>query len=196
MKNINYESDLDTDIRFLNDDFPELRKKELRSGFISSSVFSVIIMLYSIITNYNFSLIRFFLLNCILGCGNFILNYKKNDKIINLGRLIAEAKVNELIRELDRNDVKITKENLMDSDVYNTHKIDLVEVNDNDLDFFVVDTNYFCLLDNDDKIRVLKQIRKTLLDGRNNPNEVTLHLLEDHEVEKEEIPFKKKLTRK
>ena len=84
----------------------------------------------------------------------------------------------------------------MDCEINNNREYKVVDVENNELAVCIIETDSFYLLDNQEKIRVLKQIRKTLLDGRNNPSEVTLHLLEDHEVEKEEIPFKKKLTKK
>ena len=196
MKYIKYDSDLNTDIHFLNEDFPKLRRKSLKNGFISSSTFTIIMTIYILITNMELTLttsIVYFVINCLLGCSNFIISSKRFEDIIKLGKLISEVKVAELIQELSENDVEISKENLMDCEINNKREFNLVDIKDNELAVCVIETNSFYLLDNQEKIRVLKQIRKTLLDGRDNPSEV---ILEDHEVEKEEIPFKKKLTKK
>ena len=199
MKDIKYDSDLNTDIHFLNEDFPKLRRKSLKNGFISSSTFTIIMTIYILITNMELTLttsIAYFVINCLLGCSNFIISGKRFEDVIKLGKLISEVKVAELIQELSENNVEISKENLMNCEINNKREFNLVDIKDNELAVCVIETNSFYLLDNQEKIRVLKQIRKTLLDGRDNPSEVTLHLLEDHEVEKEEIPFKKKLTKK
>ena len=192
MKNILYDGNLEDDIYYLDNKFSF--KKEFvfltLIYILVAGVFDVVcINLESILISSGIELF----------CGTIInltttlkrLNtYKKNANN-------AKRNVSSLINELENNNISVTKERIVDSEM--TEEVtksvtsgDKGEV----LSKKEIITKYFYLLDNDDKIKVLKQIEEYIKSNKKKTSSISLDLLEDDDLKKHELPVYKTLIKK
>ena len=199
MKNILYDGNLEDDIYYLDNKFSF--KKEFvfftLIYILVAGVFDVVCIKLGIIP---FNLESILISSGIeLFCGTIInltttlkrLNtYKKNANN-------AKRNVFSLINELENNNISVTKERIVDSEM--TEEVtksvtsgDKGEV----LSKKEIITKYFYLLDKDDKIKVLKQIEEYIKSNKKKTSSISLDLLEDDDLKKHELPVYKTLIKK
>lgn len=200
MKEIKYDGSLIEDIMDADE------KLNIKEFFAISNICFVIIATLINVYLFGLKVVPFSLINlftstgCLLGAHGLITLvryiYKKN--IINHKSKSAKRRLNVLAHEINMiNDTKITKDNIIDAQI--KENLSRTKTVDQDGKFMSKQEKiirYYYLLDNEDKIRVLKEIRKIIKERKTKTEASELQLLEDKDLENKNLPVRKTLVLK
>ena len=99
----------------------------------------------------------------------------------------ADKNLDEIVESLNQNEISVEKEQLQEA-LLLSKEIKKIDIDDEEL---VKIINYFYLLDKNEQLQVLKEIRKVI--SENEQYEEQLFLLEPNELKSVEIPVEKTL---
>lgn len=199
MKDIKYNSDLSDDIYNLNNNnvsHISLLSSQSLILLLQMLISALIFNVFSIPTNI-ISIIAFVVGNIVFNFASaFIIKARMKDKLNKINRR-SNSNINNLINTLANNGLSTSKEKLIDCTIYEELTSSRTTNEDNE----VINTEdkiirYFYLLDNNDKIRVLKQIKREIISNKTKINSNSLSLLEDKDLEGKELPVRKTLVLK
>lgn len=200
MKNIIYNGNLENDMcdASLKFDFKEeFGISAICFGVAAAFIATILFKIGAIA----FTLPSLLITVCIsLGIDLFIatpINLIYRKRMINKKKQVANEKMNSLVKELEKNNVNVSKENLLDSEIdmdKNTTKSYDSKNKLTEKEQKIV--KYFYLLDNSDKIKVLKEVNKIIKRKRTRSDVINLSLLEEEDLLNKELPVKKTLVMK
>lgn len=199
MKDIKYNSDLSEDIYNLNNNnvsHISLLSSQYLILLLQMLISALIFNIFSIPTNI-ISIISFVVGNIVFNFASaFIIKARMKDKLNKINRR-SNSNINNLINTLANNGLSTSKEKLIDCTICEELTSSRTTNEDNE----VINTEdkiirYFYLLDNNDKIRVLKQIKREIISNKTKINSNSLSLLEDKDLEGKELPVRKTLVLK
>lgn len=199
MKDIKYNSDLSEDIYNLNNNnvsHISLLSRQMLILILQMMISALIFNIFSIPTNI-ISIIAFLVGTIAFNFASItIIKAKMKDRLNKINRK-SNSNINNLIDTLDNNGLSTSKEKLIDCTICEELTSSRTINEDND----VISTEdkiirYFYLLDNNDKIRVLKQIKREIISNKTKIDSNTLSLLEDKDLEGVELPVRKTLVLK
>ncbi len=199
MKDIKYNSDLSEDIYNLNNNnvsHISLLSIQMLILILQMMISALIFNIFSIPTNI-ISIISFVVGTIVFNFASItIIKAQMKDRLNKINRK-SNSNINTLINTLDNNGLSTSKEKIMDCTICEELTSSRTINEDND----VISTEdkiirYFYLLDNNDKIRVLKQIKREIISDKTKINSNSLSLLEDKDLEGRELPVRKTLVLK
>lgn len=199
MKDIKYNSDLSEDIYNLNNNnvsHISLLSRQMLILILQMMISALIFNIFSIPTN-TISIIAFVVGTIAFNFASItIIKAQMKDRLNKINRR-SNSNINTLINTLDNNGLSTSKEKIMDCTICEELTSSRTINEDND----VISTEdkiirYFYLLDNNDKIRVLKQIKREIISDKTKINSNSLSLLEDKDLKGIELPVRKTLVLK
>lgn len=199
MKDIPYNGDLSKDIYYLDNPF-NVKEETIFKGIFNFSILTIVGLFA-----FSFGVIPFNLISLLIyiaGCLGVntlytIIDITKKKRNMKLKFAKANSNINSLVESLDRNNISISKEKIIDAEI--SEKVTNSKTKDDNgivLSKEKKIVEYFYLLDNNDKIQVLKQIKRNITSNKSNINCVSLALLEDKDLEGKELPVRKTLIMK
>ena len=199
MKDIPYNGDLSKDIYYLDNPF-NLKEEAIFKGIFNFSILTIVGLFA-----FSFGVIPFNLISLLIyiaGCLGVntlytIIDITKKKRNMKLKLAKANSNINSLVESLDRNNISISKEKIIDAEI--SEKVTNSKTKDDNgivLSKEKKIVEYFYLLDNNDKIQVLKQIKRNITSNKSKINCVSLALLEDKDLEGKELPVRKTLVTK
>lgn len=199
MKDIPYNGDLSKDIYYLDNPF-NVKEEAIFKGIFNFSILTIVGLFA-----FSFGVIPFNLISLLIyiaGCLGVntlytIIDITKKKRNMKLKLAKANSNINSLVESLDRNNISTSKEKIIDAEI--SEKVTNSKTKDDNgivLSKEKKIVEYFYLLDNNDKIQVLKQIKRNITSNKSKINCVSLALLEDKDLEGKELPVRKTLIMK
>ena len=199
MKDIPYNGDLSKDIYYLDNPF-NVKEEAIFKGIFNFSILTIVGLFA-----FSFGVIPFNLISLLIyiaGCLGVntlytIIAVTKKKRNIKSKMSKANSNINSLVESLDRNNISTSKEKIIDAEI--SEKVTNSKTKDDNgivLSKEKKIVEYFYLLDNNDKIQVLKQIKRNITSNKSKINCVSLALLEDKDLEGKELPVRKTLIMK
>lgn len=199
MKDIPYNGDLSKDIYYLDNPF-SLKEEAIISSIFNFGFLAIVgLFAHSFgIISFNLSSLLIYIAGC-LGVNALytIIAVTKKKRNIKSKLSKANSNINSLVESLDRNNITISKEKIIDAEI--KEKVTKSKTKDDNGNLLSKENKiieYFYLLDNNDKIQVLKQIKRSITSNKSKINFVSLALLEDKDLEGKELPVRKTLVTK
>lgn len=200
MKDIKYNGNLLEDIIDADNKF------NLKDFLSISSIVFVVLAIFINIYLFGLNAISFSIGNLFISTGSLFgihvlgtlgTYLYKNITISRKGK-DASRRLNVLAHDMSVvNDATITKDNIVDAQIDQVYSESRTTGDDGKLISKEEKlTRYFYLLDKEDKIRVLKEIRKIIKERKNTIESSELKLLEDNDIDYKNLPVKKTLTLK
>lgn len=200
MKDIKYNGNLLEDIIDADNKF------NLKDFLSISSIVFVVLAIFINIYLFGLNAISFSIGNLFISTGSLFgihvlgtlgTYLYKNITISRKGK-DASRRLNVLAHDMSVvNDATITKDNIIDAQIDQVYSESKTTGDDGKLISKEEKlTRYFYLLDKEDKIRVLKEIRKIIKERKNTIESSELKLLEDNDIDYKNLPVKKTLTLK
>ncbi|MGN1312132.1 MAG: hypothetical protein ACI4U4_03875 [Bacilli bacterium] len=199
MKDIPYNGDLSEDIYYLDNTF-NLKEEVIFKGIFNFSILTIIgLFAFSFgVIPFNLVSLLVYIVSC-LGVNTLytIIDITRKKRSMKLKLAKANSNIYSLIENLDKNNISTSKEKIIDAEI--KEKVTKSKTKDDNGNLLSKENKiieYFYLLDNNDKIQVLKQIKRSITSNKSKINCVSLALLEDKDLEGKELPVRKTLVTK
>lgn len=200
MKEIKYKGNLEDDIYDANNKFNS--KEYLNIAILCFAVLATLFNIYIFGLGFKvftlLNLIKTTTLMLVPYSAISFFNYFHSKNGINKRKKRAKTRLNFLAHSINLdNDNKITKNNIMDAQIY-TEVTSTRTVNNDDKELSKEEKiiKYFYLLDSGDKIKVLREIKSTLEKDEVKMEASSLYLLDDNDLVNKNLPVKKTLKLK
>lgn len=195
MKDIYYEGDLSKDIESIDNDFNFWKSMGINFliKIVVFTIMGIIALKLNILTST--STIPYIVFCTVVGTtttiGETIHNRNKHIKNVST----ANKNINSLVNTLNENGLSTSKDKIIDAEI--TEEITNSRTKGNDGKLVskrkkIIE--YFYLLDNEDQIKVLKQIKNEVIKNKEKISVISMQMLEEEDLRKIEIPVRKTLV--
>lgn len=197
MKDIYYEGNLNEDINNLNENFDFMN---CMAVYIIIHIFTFLI-LGGIAIKFNIlmpvDIVKYIIIFGIYTpISSFVSSIYKKFKYFKKTN-ISNRNIDSLVDSLDKIGLSTDKERVLDAEV--TEEVTNSKTKDDNGNLIAKKkkiVNYFYLLDNEDKIKVLKQVRNEVIKNKEKISLNSMQMLENKDLENMELPVKKVLILK
>lgn len=195
MKDIYYEGDLSKDIESIDNDFNFWKSMGINFliKIVAFTIMGIIALKLNILTST--SIVKYIVLCTVIGTtttiGETIHNKYKHISDVST----ANKNINSLVNTLNENGLSTSKDKIIDAEI--TEEITNSRTKGNDGKLVskrkkIIE--YFYLLDNEDQIKVLKQIKNEVIKNKEKISVISMQMLEEEDLRKIEIPVRKTLV--
>lgn len=195
MKDIYYEGDLSKDIESIDNDFNFWKSMGINFliKIVTFTIMGIIALKLNILTST--STIPYIVFCTVVGTttaiGETIHNRNKHIKNVST----ANKNINSLVNTLNENGLSTSKDKIIDAEI--TEEITNSRTKGNYGKLVskrkkIIE--YFYLLDNEDQIKVLKQIKNEVIKNKEKISVTSMQMLEEEDLRKIEIPVRKTLV--
>ena len=195
MKDIYYEGDLSKDIESIDNDFNFWKSMGINFliKIVAFAIMGIIALKLNILTSA--SIVKYIVLCTVVGTtttiGETIHNKYKHISDVST----ANKNINSLVNTLNENGLSTSKDKIIDAEI--TEEITNSRPKGHDGKLVskrkkIIE--YFNLLDNEDQIKVLKQIKNEVIKNKEKISVTSMQMLEEEDLKKIEIPVRKTLV--